>query len=363
MAELLFFFVVRDCVRPGLSAEHRQVHRGRDGGSPEREARISRSIGMNRPRARRLGQKREDSTMTEEERAQVLLEQAEERGGLSVAYDSGFLVVTRSASADRRRDDAAEVEQSIIEELGRCHREIFSLAIARARGVRGEDFVGQQVFIPSAQIVGRLVGCSADGTVNVSYRENIHPERISNLNYSGPGQDLLLIVDDERPAPASPTSFSSWIADEKVLRLFERAESVGLSLEHDSGFIVVKWRSIDGVEREVCEATIRQLGQSMREVFVHLVARARGIRGAAFVGQRVFVPEFNAFGVLASSSVDGSITASYHDKHMESDRTVFIHGDGVIILDGIEEAAEASSSASQNSEATWRRLVRRAFGS
>jgi hypothetical protein len=305
--------------------------------------------------------------MTQKEIAEALLGQAEKHG-LLVSYDSGFLVVTRSASADRRSDDAAEMEQTIIEQLGKCFRDVFSLAIARARFDR-KDFLGQRVFVPSQQIVGTLADVTAGGIVAVSYRADVNPERSSILNCSVYADTVLIIMADERLDQASPTSFS-WIADENVRLLFERAEALGLSLEHDSGFTLAKWRATGNVEgavsreaREAREAMIRRVGNSLREVFARTVAQARGSRGAALVGQRVFAPEFDAFGILSSSTVDGRLTVTYSDKKTKSQRTVFCSGDDLlVILAGAEEAAEASTP-DRNSEATWRRLVRRAFGS
>jgi hypothetical protein len=286
----------------------------------------------------RLDRPREEETMTEEKKAEALIEQAE-RLGFQVAYDSGFLIMTRAASAVPRRDDTAEIEHVFIKQMGKCRREVFNLAITRSRGVRGKHFVGQQVFVPGDQIVGTFANVTANGIVTLSYRPSHDQERVSNLTYTCPGDDLLIVVDDGRTDRSSPTSFS-WIADEKVRQLFERAESVGLSLEHDSGFTLVKWRLVGGAEREVCEATIRQIGNSMRDVFAQTVAQARGRRGTAFVGQRVFVPEFDAFGILASSDVDGHLTVRYHDRHMESDVTCYCRGDGLlVILTGDETAA------------------------
>jgi len=112
-----------------------------------------------------------------------------------VKYDCGFLVVTR----DPRRDDAPEIEQ-----LGERMKDVFGLAVGRARGARGGDFLGQQIYIPSLQVVGRLADVSPAGIVTVSYRWNLNPERISNENYSGPGDDLLVIVSGEGPDGASP---------------------------------------------------------------------------------------------------------------------------------------------------------------
>jgi hypothetical protein len=290
-------------------------------------------------------------TMANEGKAEALVGRAEWLG-LRVGYDSGFLVATHSASADRQRDD--DVAEAIIEQLIKCRREVFSIAVAKARGVRGSNFVGRQVFIPALQVWGTLTDCSAEGIVTVSYPGQRDPER--KVTFSGAPDGMLIII-DERPAPASPTSFA-FIADEKVRLRCERAEAVGVSLEHDSGFTVAKWRARAGVELAVCEATVRDLGQSMREVYGYMVGRAQGVRGRDFVGQRVFVEAFDAFGILASSGVDGGVTVSYRDRHTGSERTCHCQGDDLMII--ADEAAEAP--AEQDSETTWQRLRRRAFG-
>jgi hypothetical protein len=293
------------------------------------------------------------------ENAEELMKQAERRR-LRFAVDSGFLVVESAASADQERADTAGMDQELIEPAGQCLRELFSVAMARSRGVRGKYFVGRQVLVPSQKIMGTLEGVDASGIVTVSYRSMPDPERVSNLSYSGPGDDLLIIVADERTDQASPTSFSG-VADEKVRRSLEGAALIGLSLDHDSGFTLAKWRAMGDSETEVRDAAIRQLGNSRRDVFAYAVAQARGRRGAAFVGQRVFVPALDAFGILASCDVDGSLSVNYRDKHMESDRTCHCPGDRLLVITvGAEDAARASSAV-QDSVPAWRRLVRRAF--
>jgi hypothetical protein len=65
--------------------------------------------------------------MADQGNAEILVGRAEGLG-LRVEYDSGFLVVTRSASTDRQDDVAAEIEQAIIE-MGKCMSEVFSIAV------------------------------------------------------------------------------------------------------------------------------------------------------------------------------------------------------------------------------------------
>jgi hypothetical protein len=298
--------------------------------------------------------------MREQERAKELVDQAEGRG-LLINYDSGFLVVTRSASSDQRRDDA-ETWQVTIGQLGSSIKGLFGLAVARARGARGKDFLGQQVYLPALQIVGTLTACSSDGIVTVSCRGTNNQGRISNTNYSGRGgDDLLIIADgDERSDRASPEAYPR-IANEKVRQLLERTDSVGLRLEHDSGFTVARWQAIGNIERDVAEATIRLVGQSMSEILAHMVARARGVRGRDFVGQQVFVQELGALGILERCNNDGRLTVTYQDKQMNSRRTCFCNGDGLlIIVEGDQEAAQAPSEHPKSTPAS-RNWLRRRF--
>jgi hypothetical protein len=285
--------------------------------------------------------------------------------GLRIEYDSGFVAVARPASADQPRDDDAEIEQAVLEQLGKHMREVSTLAVGKARGVRGRDFVGRQVFVPSIEVFGTLTDCSADGIVTIAYRRQSlkDPDVDVDAVHSGSGADLLLIIDDEQPGPAEKTSFA-WIAqrthaDERFRGLLERAESVGLTPAHDSGFTVVSRRQIAGVEGALAEKAIRELGHQLREVSAHMAARARGERGQNFVGRRVLVPAFfNAFGVMESSNADGSVSVRYRDKHTQSERTCWCRGDDLLLVP--DEAA--ARAAEPNSETTWQRLMRRAFG-
>jgi hypothetical protein len=134
-----------------------------------------------------------------------------------------------------------------------------------------------------------------------------------------------------------------------------------LTPAHDSGFTVVSRRQIAGVERALAEKAIRELGHQLREVSALMAARARGQRGQNFVGRRVLVPEFfNAFGIMESSNADGSVTVRYRDKHTKSERSCWCQGDDLLIVP--DEEAAAATSAEPNSETTWQRLMRRAFG-
>jgi hypothetical protein len=306
--------------------------------------------------------------MAEEKKEEELFKRLESLG-LRLEYDSGFLIVGRSASVDQRRDDDdAEIEQAIIEQIGKYMKELSSLAVGKARGARGLDFIDRQAFVPSIQAFGALADCTSDGLVKIAYRRQSlkDPEIDVDLIHSGSGADLLLIL-DERPAPASTTSFT-WIADERLRRLFERARAAGLTLAHDSGFTVVKWGTMTGVEPAagssagVIEGIIRELGAKLGEVSALMAARSRGERGSHFVGRRVLVPVFfNAFGILVSSDTDGSVDVTYRDKHTGSERRCHVRGDDLLVVPD-EEAAKATSAEQGSEESGWRKLVRRVFG-
>jgi hypothetical protein len=286
------------------------------------------------------------------EKAWEVLDQAE-KVGLVVRYDAGFLVVSRSVSADRGRD-AAAVEQSIFIEIGKSLKDVFSLAIRSARSSSAKDFMDCQVFVPGHQLIGKFTGYSESGIVTVTYRAD-GPNRISNFDVVelGAAEDFFILVPcDERP---DQPSFSWMAVDEKVRLLFERAELAGVSLEHDRGFTVAKCGSIGDVDK-----TIRQLGKSMSDVSRYTLAKSIARHGAGFVGQRVWVPELHSFGVLASSADDGGLLeVSYREKHSGSDLTSFCRADRmlVILVAGGDEEADSKPAAPKKEN--W---IRRTFG-
>src|ERR1700689_4223092 len=203
--------------------------------------------------------------MAEEGIEEALFKRTESLG-LQLEYDSGFLIVARPESADQR-DDSAEVEATLLEQLGNRLADVVRIALAKSRAARAQAFIDRQVFVPSIQFFGTLKSCSAEGIVKVGYRrENFKDPELDDVDlvHCGSGGDLLVIVDDERPAPIARSSFS-WIeptthAEERVRQLFERADSVGLTLAADSGLVLVKRRAIAGLERALVEKTIREIG-------------------------------------------------------------------------------------------------------
>ena len=301
--------------------------------------------------------------MAEEGQEEALFKRIEALG-LRLEYDSGFLIVARSASAASQRDpDDAEIEQAVIEQTGKHLREISIFAVGKARSTRGKDFLGEQVFIPSIRIFGRLRTVGEDGDVTVSYRRESFkdPDVAVDAIHSGAGSDLLVIVNDEGPTPASKASFD-WIGDERLRALFKRAAEAGLRIEHDSGFTIVKRRAVDGVELDRVEEIVREVGAKLRGIHALTAARARGERGPHFVGKRVLLPElFHVFGTIVSSEFDGNVAVKYSDRHTGSQLVSWCQGDDLLIVPD-EDAARASSAGQESEESSWRKLLRRAFG-
>jgi hypothetical protein len=285
--------------------------------------------------------------------------------GLQLSYEEAFLVVTREASADQRRDDDdGELENALLEQLGKHLPDVARIAEGKSRGARGLDFIDRQVYVPSIQMFGRLTSFSAEGLAEVRYRRQSFkdPELEVDAIHSGSGADLLLILNDEGPGPVPKPSFSFSQSDERLRLLLERVRAAGLTLEHENGFTLVKLRAIDGVERKVVEGIIRELGARLGEVSVRVAGRARGEKGANFVGRRVLVPAFfNSFGTIESVNSDGSVTVRYRDPHTGSERTCWAQGNDLLVVPD-ERAAAESASSGKNSETAWQRLLRRVFG-
>lgn len=283
---------------------------------------------------------------------------------LCLEYDSGFLSVTHSMSADQQRDDDGELENALLEQLGKNLPDVARIAVEKARGVRGRNFVGRQVFVPSIKTFGTLESVGEDGIVRVAHsRENYKDPELPEIDlvHTGSGADLLVIVNDGEPAPASWASFT-WINDENLRRLFEVADrDAGLRLEHDSGFLVVKCRAIGDADRATVEGRVRQFGAKLEEVSTLMAARARGETRAKFRGRRVLVPAFfNSFGTFDSVGSDGKVTVTYIDPHTKSKRTCFCQGDVLLLVPDQRAAAEPTP---QDSETIWQKFFRRIFGS
>jgi hypothetical protein len=302
--------------------------------------------------------------MAQNEKAAALVERAE-RLGLHVTYDSGFLVATRPFA---QRDDVEGMVRESIVDLGECLKDVVHIAVGRSRGVHGSDFLGQQVFIPGEQIVGTLEACSEDGTVQVSYPSPNERRSDSRLNFTGPGDRMLVIVAGEKNPADRSSIVSGSIRDERLRGFVERAEHAGIRLALEGGFTVVKW-STSGAEesaedeRAAGEAIIRDIGGSRRlpDIVEHLAARARGVRGKDFIGQQAFVPDFGEFAVIESCDADGSLDVTYRDERMGSLFRCAVGGDRVLVITGEVGTESIASLPGQKPDAKWRNLLRRAF--
>jgi hypothetical protein len=286
--------------------------------------------------------------------------------GLRLEYNSGFLVVTRSAS-DQRRDDDGEVEESLLEQLGNHLPDVARIAIGKARAARARAFLGQRVFVPSIKEFGRLMDCSADGIVRVSYRTTSFkdPERDVDLMHSVRGDEHLMIIASREPPVLNSKTSLFWITSEPLRRLNElltRAAAAGIRLEHDSSFALVTLHPVQGVERKVIDGLITELGARLSEISPRLAAHERGERGADFVGKRVFVPDLSRFGKFVSCGDDGKVSITYCEKYTRSEMTGWVQGNLLLVVPDERERAAAEPASDQNSETRWQALMRRAFG-
>ena len=191
--------------------------------------------------------------MAKEGKAGALIRRAEEFG-LRFSYRSGFLIVTRPTPAG---EDLVEMEQAIIEHLGKRLAEVRASVIARARASRGKEFIGARVFIPFIgigertstekregretrfHIAGKLVAYDEEGTLTVSYVETRGDEQPLERTTACAFDEAFIVIDSgDQPDRAS--SFTS-IHSENIRRVLERGQSIGLTLELDAGFAVAKW--------------------------------------------------------------------------------------------------------------------------
>jgi hypothetical protein len=307
-----------------------------------------------------------------EEKAAALIARAQ-GFGLRLEYRSGFLIVTRPTSTDRRREDLVEMEQAIIEQLGKRLAEVRAPVIAMARAARGKEFIGERVFIPivgigertkdnregavmRSQIIGKLVACSAEGHLTVSHIDTRDDERLEHTTTCAFDEAFIVVGSGDQPDRAP--SFAS-IGSESIRRVLERAQSIGLALEFDAGFVVAKWNVAPG-DQDAGEEILRELGQPRGELFHVLEGRARGAAGSDFVGQQIFVAAFDSVGVVRSCDFGGDLDVTYEDKHLGSRLTCHCIGSDALII-ASEEAAR-HGSATPNSAGPARNWLRRAFG-
>jgi hypothetical protein len=307
--------------------------------------------------------------MAEEGKAGALIRRAEEFG-LRLSYRSGFLIVTRPTPAG---EDLVEMEQAIIEHLGKRLAEVRASVIARARASRGKEFIGARVFIPFIgigertkeksegretrfHIAGKLVAYSDEGTLTVSYVETRDDEQPLERTTACAFDEAFIVIDSgDQPDRAS--SFTS-IHSENIRRVLERGQSIGLTLELDAGFAVAKFNVAPG-DQDAGENVLRELGRPGGLLFSVLEGRARGIAGSDFSGLQVFVPAFGSFGVVRSCDLDGRLDVTYEDKHLGSRLTCLCSGDDLLVVLNADE--EATRPADPKSAPT-RNWLSRAVG-
>ena len=290
--------------------------------------------------------------------------------GLRLECRSGFLIVKRPTTADRRREDLIELENAAISQLGKRAAEVRARVIALARAARGRELVGASVFIPlvgigergrgdregritTSQITGKLVACSEEGNLAVSHLEVRDDERIEHTTHCAFDEAFIVLGAGDQPNRA--TSFAS-IGDEKISRALERGQSIGLAIELDGGFTVAKWNVAPG-DQDAGEEILRELGRP-RELLRILEGIARGATGSEFVGRRAFVCPVDSFGVVRSCDSDGRVDVEYPDRNIGSRATCqFIGDDLLIVLDA--ETAGRAAGLEASAPKSW---IRRAFG-
>jgi hypothetical protein len=305
-----------------------------------------------------------------EEKAAALIARAQ-GFGLRLEYRSGFLIVTRPTTADRRREDIGELENAAISQLGKRVAEVRARVIAIARAARGRELIGESVFIPlvgigergrgdregrvtTSQITGKLVDWSDEGTLTVSRVEVRDDERTEHTTCVAFDEAFMVVGAGDLPNRVP--SFAS-IGDEKIRRALERGQSIGLSLELDAGFTVAKW-NVGAGDQEAGEEILRELGRP-RELLRTLEGVARGATGSEFVGRRAFVCPVDSFGVVRSCDSDGRVDVTYEDKNLGSRATCQFIGDDLLIVLDAEAAGRPASSGVSPTPRSW---LRRAFG-
>jgi len=291
--------------------------------------------------------------------------------GLRLEYRSGFLIVMRPTSTDRRREDLVEMEDGIVGQLGARLAEVRARVIAATRAARGREFIGERVFIPlvgigergrgdregrvtTSQITGKLVAWSDEGTLTVSHVEVRDDERTEHTTCLAFDEAFIVVAAGDQPNRAP--SFAS-IGDEKIRRALDRGQSIGLSLELDRGFTVAKWNVAPG-DQDTGEEILRELGRP-RGLLRILEGIARGATGSEFVGRRAFVCPVDSFGIVKSCDSDGRVDVEYFDKNLGSRATCQFTGDDLLIVLDAEAAGQAAGSGASPAPKSW---LRRAFG-
>jgi hypothetical protein len=291
--------------------------------------------------------------------------------GLRLEYRSGFLIITRPTSTDRRRDELIEMEHVVIEQLGKRLAEVRARVIAAARAARGREFIGERVFIPlvgigergrgdregrvtTSQITGKLVAWSDEGTLTVSHVEVRDGERLERMATCGFDETYIVVDGGDQ---ANRTAAFASIGDERIRRGLERGQSIGLAIELDGGFTVAKW-NVAPEDQDAGEEILRELGRP-RKLLRILEGIARGATGSEFVGRRAFVSPVDAVGVIRSCAFDGRVDVEYSDKNLGSRATCQFVGDDLLIVLDAETGGRATVPEASPAPKSW---LRRAFG-
>ena len=251
-----------------------------------------------------------------EVKAQKLLEHAEQLG-IRLEFDSGFVLVRRSATKDSH---AADVLRTIIESLGQEIVAVRRLAIGRARAASAGKFIGERIFVPESEIiVGTLKSVDQDGNLTVSYLKTFRGEIERELTSSVRGDGCLIAVGsseflalsaDFRKVPHRYAEMECTTANNcprcalefdvpqlapqniggTTLELVNRAEKqLGMVFSYDSGLIITKWPEMSREQANDAEQIVRKLGARVVELHHIAAGRARAARAVEFVGQQVFV--------------------------------------------------------------------------
>lgn len=314
--------------------------------------------------------------MDQNEKAAAAIGRAE-AAGLLVQYDRGFLVFT---STDQRRGDL-EQKRAVVEQLGACASEVRRLAIAHARNERGREIIGERVLVPvigigerskedprSGQIVrsqiwGNLEAVNGAKDIEVSHIEAGDDSRTCKSWKHFDECFIVLAGDPSNRARSIPAAVGDAIrhaiADGDFRRALDIASSVGITIEHNAGFAIVRLTTED---QAGAKEILREFGCPNGNLQRILETRARVAAGADFLGRIVFVPEFGAFGILESVGLDGRCTAEYLNERAGTRMSCFVNGETLLILPGdFEDERQAEMQpATQKPESWWRSLVHRA---
>jgi hypothetical protein len=117
--------------------------------------------------------------------------------------------------------------------------------------------------------------------------------------------------------------------DEKVNELLERAKEYGLSLNFDSGLIIVKQAATDDPARQ--RDIIEELGKYLVHIRRLVERRAHGARGKDYLGQKIWLPDYEE-GELTEANCDGSLSVSVKIPGSRSLQTLTTRAENLLIV-------------------------------